>query len=439
MRRFWVLLRKEVKELITPQVLLPLAITVVMFMFIGNIVGSEGEQAEANRRLAMLDGDKSPASAVLRAAVENAGFQIDDIAIPEDGSEADAIAGTGHSILLVIPSGYGEQLSAGRPADIEVYSVIRTFSFLAGQESAALSEALAGVEQVVAQQTLAANAPDLNADFMAHPLVVKDRVIIGSKQAEVSPAVVMGFISGQTTFVPIILFVVVIFAAQMVAVAVATEKENKTLETLLAMPISRPAIVTAKMVAAGSVALISAAGYMVGMNYYMKGITKGLGGAGGEAAQAASRAFAESLGLTLGPADYALLGLSLFGAILVALAMALILGAFAENVKAVQSLLAPLIVLLMVPYFLVLFIDINSLAPVAKTLVLAIPFSHAFLAAPSLFLGDVGAVARGIAYEIVWFAALVVIAGRIFSSDRLLTMKLSLKRKKKGAEKDRAA
>ncbi|TDB38182.1 MAG: ABC transporter permease [Actinobacteria bacterium] len=433
MRRFWVLLRKEIKELVTPQILLPFAITVVMFMFIGNIVGSQGTEAQANRRLALLDLDKSAASASLQGAVEQAGFKIDRVASTDPKGATDELADSGGTILLVVPKGYGESLAAGEPAPVDVYSVIRTFSFMAGQDSSALSAALAAVEQTVARDTVAGSAPDLDPAFLESPLQVRDHVRIGDRQADVSPDVVMGFITSQTTFVPIVLFIVVIFAAQMVAVAIATEKENKTLETLLAMPISRPGIVTAKMVAAGLVALLSAAGYMVGMRFYMDGLMKGLGGAEGEAAQAASQAFAESLGLTLGVGDYALLGLSMFGAILVALAFALILGAFAENVKAVQSLLAPLMVLLMVPYFLSLFIDINSLAPLARTLVLAIPFSHAFLAAPNLFLGNTGAVVGGSLYELAWFAVLVVVAGRIFSSDRLLTMKLNFSRKKRTA------
>lgn len=433
MRRFWVLLRKEIKELVTPQILLPFAITIVMFMFIGNIVGSQGTEAQANRRLALLDLDKSAASASLQTAVETAGFKIDRVSAADPAAATNELSGNGGTLLLVVPKGYGESLAAGTSAPVDVYSVIRTFSFMSGQDSSALSAAIAAVEQTVARQTVAGSAPGLDPAFLENPLQVRDHVLIGDKQADVSPDVVMGFITGQTTFVPIVLFIVVIFAAQMVAVAIATEKENKTLETLLAMPISRPAIVTAKMVAAGLVALVSAAGYMVGMRFYMDGLMKGLGGAEGAAAQAASQAFADQLGLTLGVGDYALLGLSMFGAILVALAFALILGAFAENVKAVQSLLAPLMVLLMVPYFLSLFIDINSLAPVARSLVLAIPFSHAFLAAPNLFLGNTGSVVFGALYELIWFVVLVAIAGRIFSSDRLLTMKLNFSRKRRSA------
>jgi ABC-2 type transport system permease protein len=120
----------------------------------------------------------------------------------------------------------------------------------------------------------------------------------------------------------------------------------------------------------------------------------------------------------------------MFFAILVALAVALILGAFAENVKSVQSLLAPLIIVIMVPYFLVMFVDLNGLPDAARMGVLALPFAHPFLAAPNLFLGNVSAVVGGIVYEAVWFAVLVVVAARIFGSDRLLTMRLNLARKR---------
>jgi ABC-2 type transport system permease protein len=429
MRRFLVLLRKEVKELITPQILLPFVITIMMFAVIGQVVGAEGEEAAANRRLALLDRDRTEASSALRAAIEGAGFTIEEAADDDAGEAARALSASGGSILVVVPEGYGAALGDATPARIEVYSVIRTFSVMSGQDSAALSAALLQVEQTVAQEVMTEHASAIDPAFIKDPLAVVDHVMVGDRQAQVSRDTVMAFISTQTMLVPIVLFVVVMFAAQMVAVAIATEKENKTLETLLAMPISRSAIVTAKMMAAGLVALVSAAAYMVGMNIYMKGLMEGFGETG--TSTSAATAFADQLGLTLGVGDYAMLGLSMFAAILVALVISLILGAFAENVKAVQSLITPMIVLLMVPYFVSMFVDVNSLAPVARWTVLAIPFTHAFLAAPNLFLGNAHMVLLGAAYELAWFAVLVVVAGRIFSSDRLLTMRLNLAKLKK--------
>ena len=141
----------------------------------------------------------------------------------------------------------------------------------------------------------------------------------------------------------------------------------------------------------------------------------------------------QQLGLTFGPGDYALLGLTMFAGILVALSIAIILGGFAESVKSVQAMLTPLMVLLLVPYFLTLFLDIGQLPTVLRWVVMAIPFTYPFLAGPNLFLGNYGAVWFGIVYQMVWFTVFVVIAARIFSSDRILTMKLDFSRGRKRA------
>lgn len=430
MRRFLVMLKKELRELATKQILLPFVLTIVMFMAIGQLVGQQGEQAEATRRLRMLDLDGTPASASVLQAAEEAGFKVDLATSGSADEQVTALRSDGTSVLLVVPDGFEDAIAAGRQAPLGTYVVIRDFSFMGSSDSAALSQAVALAAERIRLATAETVAPGIDPAFLKEPFVVTPNVVIGEKQAAASPDAIMGFVSSQTTFVPIILFLVIVFAMQMVATAVATEKENKTLESLLAMPVSRSGLVAAKMLAAGSIALLSAAAYMIGMGSYLKGMERGFGGGGG--GFDASRQLAEQLGLTLGVGDYALMGLSIFAAVLVALAAALMLGAFAENVKAVQSLLTPVMILVMVPYFLTLLTDLSSLPVWLQWLVQAIPFSHSFTAAPNLFLGNVGAVALGIAYQLAWFVVLVFVAARIFSSDKILTMRLSLG-KKKGA------
>jgi ABC-2 type transport system permease protein len=139
----------------------------------------------------------------------------------------------------------------------------------------------------------------------------------------------------------------------------------------------------------------------------------------------------QRLGLAMSIGDYLLLFASLFCGILVALAISVILGAFAENVRAVQALLTPLTVAVMIPYFLTLFIDLDATTPLVRTLVLAIPFAHPFRAAPAILMHDYLGVWLGIGYELVWFAAAVLIATRIFSSDRILTLRLGRRRQAK--------
>ncbi|HSK47015.1 MAG TPA: ABC transporter permease, partial [Coriobacteriia bacterium] len=423
MRRFWVLLRKELRELVTAQMLLPFVVVIVMFVALGQTLSSVGgEQGAGPYPVTVIDLDRTAASQLVIDTLEQSGFEA---RLPEEGTAEAAVAvlrpGQGN-IVLQIPQGFEANLRNGSKSKLGLWTAVRTFSFLGNRDVTAMEGALVAVNSAVAAQIAEDAAPSVDPALLQAPVEVTQYVRLGEQQAQTSVAAVMGFVGQQTTFIPIVLFVVIIFAAQMIATAIATEKENKTLETLLSYPVSRASIVTSKMVAAGLVALASAGAYMLGMQQYMKGIESGMGGTGvgQQAAAQASEAAMQRLGLTFGPADYALLGLTLFAGILVALSMAIILGAFAENVKSVQSLLTPLMVLLLVPYFLTLFLDLSALPDAVRIGVMAIPFTYPFITGPNLFLGNYGIVWFGIFYQLLWFAVFVFIAARVFSSDRIL-------------------
>ena len=143
------------------------------------------------------------------------------------------------------------------------------------------------------------------------------------------------------------------------------EKENKTLETLLTLPIKRIWIVLAKMLGAAIVALIMAVVIMAGLRYYIFSITPNIPDSG---------AILQTLGLSMSPLDYILLGISLFLAILIALALCLILGMLSQDVKSAQTMNFLIILLVMIPYFLLMFQDIETIS-MPIILLYAIPFT----------------------------------------------------------------
>jgi ABC-2 type transport system permease protein len=165
---------------------------------------------------------------------------------------------------------------------------------------------------------------------------------------------------------------------------------------------------------------------MIGMKSYMGG----MGMMGNIRASASTNTVIKQLGLTLTGNGYLLLGIALFFAILCGLAMATILGVLAEDFRSAQTLMMPLMLMILIPYLLSFFADVNSLPLPVKLLILAIPFSHPFLATPNIMLGNYAAVLYGILYMAVVFLVLVFIAARIFSTDRVLTMKLRWGKKK---------
>lgn len=427
MKKFFILVRKEVRELMTPQVLLPLVLIVIVFVFVGKLVGREAQKVQAPRPVAVLDLDRSALSAKVVGVLGKSNFDVD---LQTEGTVAAVIAqakSKNERLVVVIPAGFGEGVAKLEPQKLETYTVLKNFSYTGSRDSAILSVALAAVNETLSNKLLQNQPGGADPQNLKNPVKSRDFVIIGDRQAEVNPNVVLAFISSQTTFIPIILFFVIVFSSQLIAASIATEKENKTLETLLSLPVTRKSIVAAKLVGAGFVALLTAVLYLYGMQSYLSGLTGSFGGGAGT--DQAAHAAITQLGLIFRPLDYLLLGLTLFFGILAALSIALILGSFAEDAKSAQGIIAPLMVLILIPYFLVLFLDLSTLSPALKVLVYAIPFSYPFLAAPNLLLRQYGEIAWGIGYLALLFVVFVYIASKIFASDRILTMKLNFFKK----------
>jgi len=84
----------------------------------------------------------------------------------------------------------------------------------------------------------------------------------------------------------------------------------------------------------------------------------------------------------------------------------------------------------MVPYFISLFADINTMSLPAKILVLAIPFSHPFFAMQNIMFGHMNMLWLGIAYNFLFVVVMLWWTTRIFATDRVLTMKLKWGKKK---------
>jgi ABC-2 type transport system permease protein len=426
MKRFLNLLKKEIKELVNVQLVVSLAFTLLLFNFIGQISRKEVQKATGVQMISALDQDGSTSSRAILAGLESARFKVERIEEKTKEQAIDIVRGGESKLLLVIPSGFGDSLKDFKPNPIETYSYMRSFSLIGARGSAIVRGVISALNNVLSDNFLKEKLPGLDPASLKTPIKSKDFVIVQDRMAEASASDIAGLVSSQSLLIPVVLMMIVMSSSQMVISAVAMEKQNKTLETLLTVPIRRTSIITAKMFAAGLVGLISAGIYMVGFKSFMGGIGRG----DLQTATSQSVAVMRRLGLNFDTSGYFILGAALFLAILVALAMAMILGVLAEDFRSAQSMLMPLMFMVMIPYFLSLFADINTVSLPVKIFILAIPFSHPFLVSQNLYLGNYGLIFGGLAYMLVVFTVLVVFAARVFSTDRILTMKLRFGKKK---------
>lgn len=427
MKKFFVLVKKEIKELLTIQMILPLIIMVIVFGFIGQIMSKETAKIAEPQPILLLNQDTQDSLDAISNILKKNNFVVsvfdkNDVSVAITEARDKRIP-----VLMVIPENFSQGLNDFQPQQLSVYKVVQNFSLMASTRYSMIDQVVKNINSYFSDEWIKEGAKAAEPEVLKNPIGTKEFVSIDDKVANVPFSLVLGFIQKQTTFIPIVLFLVIIMAAQMVAMTVANEKENKTFEILLSSPISRKTIIFAKLVGAGIVALLFAATYMIGFKYYMQGMT-GDALSGGAADGIASSL--QALGVVVTPMGYVLLGLSLFLGVLVALAIAIILGILADSVKSVQAVTTPLMVFILLPYLLINFTDFSTLAPAAKWLIYAIPFSHPFLAVEKLMTQDYISIMIGIAYQAAVFLFFVVLATKIFSSDKVLTLKLNFKRKK---------
>jgi ABC-2 type transport system permease protein len=212
---------------------------------------------------------------------------------------------------------------------------------------------------------------------------------------------------------------------QIAATSVAMEKEEKTLETLLTLPMDRFSILAGKVSGSIVVAGIGAVAYLFGFSYYIGSFTGSIS-TGGPSIDLVS------LGLVPSTFGYLLLGVSLFVTLLSALALAVILSAFAQDVRSAQSLVSYVYPFLFVPALALMYLDINMLPFWARIVFYAIPFSQPILASKAITAGDYLTAGLGIVYVTVFTLVVMYIASRLFATEKILTAKLRFKGLRKG-------
>ncbi len=421
MRFLGTLVWKEMRELLTVRMLVPFVAVLVLFLFIGRMLRGERKRAELPQPVLVVSADSGPVSDLIVRLLGQSGLMPERFSGPLDSA---LIQRSGNWVALVrVPESADVRLTRFEPVGLEVYTPLRGLSFGQTMRGAKVKTALARLDSVLARQQIERLAGGQEPEAIQHPLRKQEYVVLKGRVAPGSPEQAHGLLLGQTLLVPIILLLVIIYASQMIAASIGQEKENKTLETLLTVPVSRVLIVAGKMLGAAIAAVVISAVFMLAMGYYTTGFAEGRTGV------PSAGTGLSGLGLSLTTEGVVVLGITLFLAIMAALALATLLAVFSEDAKSAQANITPLMMLCLIPYFFVLMFDISTLSLPLRVLVLAIPFSYPFLVPQALIFGNYRLIIFGIVYTGLFAVILVLLAAWFFQGERVLTARLRLRRR----------
>jgi ABC-2 type transport system permease protein len=424
MRALGNIIVKEARELLTPQMLVPFVVMMVMMVGISRAIRSERARTAGPQAVLVADLDGSAVSARL---VERLRAEKSISVVPATGTREELLADAaaeGAGWVLVLPESLGARVERGAQSELEAYNVVRGFSMMQAMRTLEVKTLLSALNSELVRERLSRAFPGEAAATLEQPLARREFVWFRGRLAWGSAELLQGVVMSQTFLIPVVLLMIIIYSSQMIAASIGQEKENKTLETLLTVPISRVSIVIGKMVGAVLVALVVAGLFMATMVYYTGAMAGELPGAAGAGAAVLAEL---DLGLTL--TSYLLVAAALFLAVVCALSLATLLAIFADDAKSAQVTVTPLMALVLLPYMMTMFLDVGAMSLPVRLLVYAIPFSYPFLTPRAVFMGDYGVVLGGFGYMAAFAAGCIWLAAWMFSSDRVLTAKLRLRRR----------
>jgi ABC-2 type transport system permease protein len=400
------IIKKEFKELFVLSTIIPIVVIAVVYGSVGNMIGNIGEAMKEKPVIGIVDMDDGNLSDVAMSVLaEHAEVVYSDNDVEEGLEEVRKENGVA---LLAIPEDFSQNIYANNPGEIEIYWIMRGAGMMDSISSGTVEGLVQGVNQAISTELIQQGSSSDPALILNPTKRVETTFFKGKEIEGVSPGALGNMLMSQSIVIPIVIMMLIIMAGSSVIASMGLEKENKTLETLLTLPVRRSHIVIGKMVGSALVGLIMAAIYMIGFSRYMSSF------------QSSAINLAD-FGLGLGMHDYLLVGVSLFTALLAGLSLCIVLGTFAKNYRSAQALIFPITAVALISAFTVMFKDFDTIPAVLRILVFAIPFTHPMMAMRSLMLDNYALVIGGIAYTAVFTVVMVLVAVRIFNSDRLLT------------------
>lgn len=421
-------MKKELRELINIESVLSMVLVVAIFVGLGFMIGQQTESASEPPVFGLVNLDNeldSEYSDLAISVMENAylGAGVEDpdqyiIRISVDGTVEDGeeliskMKELGIESTLVIDENFTANIKNGTKGEIRTYYIAEGAGMMDG-----LNSDLTGLIQrinAVLSKELITNDP-VNGDyaFLSTPVNFKNdginTYINGKIITGITPSDINGALMTQTFMIPIVIMIVIMVVGSILISSMGNEKENKTLETLLTLPVKRTTIVTGKILASAIMGLIYGGVYMAGMYVYMGSMTAGIGDVD-----------LSEIGLVLGPVEWIVTMLVMFVSIMCALGLCMILGAFVKSYKGAQTMTLPISVLAMIPMFIFMLSDWNSLGVGMRAIMFAIPFSHPMMVMQNLLFGNVLLVLAGLAYCTLFAIASILITVKLYNSDILL-------------------
>ncbi|MEM2069317.1 MAG: ABC transporter permease [Nitrososphaerota archaeon] len=434
------LIHKELKELLMEKTILVGVILMPLLLFptIGGILSFT--MIETTRTgdietitLAVNDLDKGTYSKLLVDKIKENKVEIISA---EDPRSLDELFDKGVVAYLEIPKDFTEKISEGEKSKVYVYYNVKTVKISSLVSVSKISGILSNAYQSISRKLAEERGVDL--DFLSNPIQEESNTFYRGDILNYSPTIMVNTILSTVYGLPLVALIVVALTATISATSIGLEKEAKTLEILLTLPISRLKILFAKMLASTIIALIGMFSFVAGFGIYLMLAFSRIGNLGELSSQGENfGVYAPTVSiLSLSSSGAVILMLTIFVAMLLTMSIGILVGVLAEDVRGSQQLVGAATFLPMFPaFFLTAFINIDELAFPASHIMMLNPYTHFFRAIDYVYAGKYLEALSATAVTGLFTLVFLTISAWLFSGEKLITLKVSLKKKREALER----
>jgi len=426
------LVAKEVKDLLRdPRVILPFIIGALIMPVIGFVLmvpmraGIEQVIAGA-RAVGFVDLDGSAHSAQLARWLSERGVSVVELQPGPPGQLAEQAALRKLSVVLIVPRGFGESLDRKQPANVTVLNVLKEISIFGPASSAPI---ISLVQEYVLN-ALTSGTP-LRPEVVRNPLRTSELTYLTSKGVQLPGDPASYFALTMAAFlVPLLVMGLALTPMQMAATSMAVENEERTLETLLTLPVRPRDILLAKLLGMFAVALLGSALEIAGLlAYFFIVFSISLPGEP-QLAAGAARLPGLQLGALQGfidPSGVALLGASILLSLFFFAALGVIVGALSRDVRIASTVIGPLGFLAVIPSYAIVFMSSEMMGPALRTALYIIPVTQPVIAAKDLVSSTLPPeTPLYLAASLLFTLGLLWLASKVFAFESLARLQRSL-------------
>ena len=409
------------KRMLLSLIIVPLLMFIIMGGIMRFAMTTTFKEALEKRTIYVVNNDLNKYSEIAINYIKEKGFEVkvfentDAKEVLSEVEEAD--------VVIEFPEGFSYNLSNELKARILTYASIKGLSIggyaVLGKVSGLINEISAYLSKVLVKEV----ASNVNPEFILDPIASEPHMFISGKEVPETFIGMLGFFSAGIVVAPLVLVATTIGVSSSM---IAVENEERTLEVLLTLPISRFKILLSKLIGVAILVLIATLSFIVGFTFYitapMTAFEELPGSEGGPS-------FEPSPILTLFDIQTIVLtGIAVFFTLIAVGALGLLLGSIAPDVRTAQTYIGPLSFIVFIPGMMLMFLDLSKFTILAQIVLIAIsPFISPILVFKSLFEGIPWIAYASLTWTIAFTLIMVAIAAKFMETEKILTLQFALR------------